>query len=291
MSESAKPAFIATHVERSRYFFLDLTPREDAELVVVCGGREQCTHNYRVSRSTFPYYGLEYVVAGSGTVTLSGQTHEVHAGTVFAYTPRTPHDIRATGKQSLVKYFVDFTGTEAEAKLENMRLLLGEPLSVLSNRWLQPCFDQLLDCGTYSKDSATRLCLQLLDLILEHIKNSSVPQEDNLSQSFETYAACRALIEERYIELHTLREVADTIGIDAAYLSRVFQRFAREKPYRFLIRLKMDHAAQLLTQGSSVGQAGLSVGFDDPFHFSRVFKRTYGLAPSKFVEVSGRGTR
>jgi AraC-like DNA-binding protein len=47
--------------------------------------------------------------------------------------------------------------------------------------------------------------------------------------------------------------------------------------------MKMNHAAELITRANfSVKAAAVEVGFEDPYHFSRVFKRVHGVAPSLF---------
>ena len=44
----------------------------------------------------------------------------------------------------------------------------------------------------------------------------------------------------------------------------------------------MQRAAALLQQpGAMVKTVGAEVGFSDPFHFSRAFKRHFGISPSR----------
>jgi AraC-like DNA-binding protein len=58
------------------------------------------------------------------------------------------------------------------------------------------------------------------------------------------------------------------------YASRPFQRFAEETPLQLLTRLKIGGAADLLTNRNLlIKQVGEEVGFPDPYHFSRTFKR------------------
>ena len=53
-----------------------------------------------------------------------------------------------------------------------------------------------------------------------------------------------------------------------------------------LLRLKMNHAAERLQHnGLLVKQAAEEVGFPDPFHFSRVFRKTFGVPPAQFRNV------
>ena len=68
------------------------------------------------------------------------------------------------------------------------------------------------------------------------------------------------------------------------YLSRLFQRFAHTTPHRFLMRLKMNRATELLLDGDLlVKEVAARLEFADAFHFSRAFKRLYGLPPQRFI--------
>ena len=61
---------LSQQVTAARYFFLKLAPRREEPLVLVMGGRERCNPDYVISRRRFPYYVIEFVVAGRGTLEL-----------------------------------------------------------------------------------------------------------------------------------------------------------------------------------------------------------------------------
>ena len=88
-----------------------------------------------------------------------------------------------------------------------------------------------------------------------------------------------------YFRIKTVDELANELHIDPAYLSRVFRRFHNHSPYRFLVRLKMKHAASLLLSSSRlVKDIAFELGFENPFHFSRTFKSVYGVSPENFLQ-------
>jgi AraC-like DNA-binding protein len=77
--------------------------------------------------------------------------------------------------------------------------------------------------------------------------------------------------------------------MDAAYLCRLFQRFDHTTPYQCLMRLKMNHATELLLDsGLLVKEVAERLNFSDPYNFSRAFKNTFGLSPAQFVQRSKR---
>ena len=87
-----------------------------------------------------------------------------------------------------------------------------------------------------------------------------------------------------------VEEAARVCHIDPSYLSRLFQRFGHTTPYRFLTKLKMNRAATLLLdQRMFVKEVAEQLGFIDAFHFSRTFKRIYGISPERFIrQTRGR---
>jgi AraC-like DNA-binding protein len=83
--------------------------------------------------------------------------------------------------------------------------------------------------------------------------------------------------------LRTLEQIARECHVNNAYLCRLFRRYDHQSPYRYLLRLKMNHAAERLLQPKAmVKQAAAEAGFADPFHFSRVFTSVFGLSPTAF---------
>ena len=54
-------------------------------------------------------------------------------------------------------------------------------------------------------------------------------------------------------------------------------------PYRYMLRRRMDLAHQLLCNTAMpIGAIGEASGYDDPFYFSRVFKRYFHRSPERF---------
>jgi AraC family transcriptional regulator of arabinose operon len=63
----------------------------------------------------------------------------------------------------------------------------------------------------------------------------------------------------------------------------LFKRWVGSSPIDYFIRLRMQHAGDLLSATSlSVKQIAADLGYDDPFYFSRVFKSVHGVAPSDY---------
>jgi AraC-like DNA-binding protein len=276
------PEFFSRQVREAQRFYLDLAPSAEEPMVVVCGGSECCAANYAIRRETFPYLAIEFVAGGKGTLNLAGREVDLSPGVVFAYGPGIPQQITTDAARPLVKYFIDFAGRWAEQLMEQ-HLPLGSVGRVFVIGEIQDIFDELIRNGLKVTQFSTRLCNILLEYLILKIAESLMPWEATETAAFATFQRCRQYIRSHCGRLKSLDQVALECHVDRAYLCRIFQRFARQTPYQFLLRLKMNLAAERLQDPATlVKEVAFELGFVDPFHFSRVFKRLFGLSPEAF---------
>lgn len=277
------PDFFSLQVSEARRFYLDLHRLRNRRVAVVCAGLERTRSDYRIQRHTFPFYSIEYVVRGQGTVKLRGRTQALQPGRVFSYGPGVSQEIASDRAEPLVKYFVDFTGPKAKALLAGCGLAAGRVSQVFPPTELQGLFDELIHCGLKATRGSLALCDSLLGCLALKVRDSRAPLGGAEQLAFSTYQACRQHLQQHFRRLKTLEQASAECHVNNAYLCRLFRRYDRQSPYQFLLRLKLNQAAERLQQpGALVKQAAEAAGFEDPFHFSRAFKRTFGLSPDQF---------
>jgi AraC-like DNA-binding protein len=282
-SRPSEPEFFSADVSQTRRFFVNLKAPKKHPLVVGCGGLEYCTPEYAICRDTFPYFSIEYVVRGRGEVKLKDQTRSLQAGCLFSYGPGISQKITGDPADPLVKYFVDFTGTQAAELLRSCKLSPGTISEVFPVNALQPLFDELIHAGSQVGRDNASLCVKLLECMALRISSSRAPMKGSQTLSFATFERCRQHIEHHALRLHSLDQIADECHVNQAYLCRMFRRFDHSSPYQYLLRLKMNHAAKRLQQTDMmIKQVANESGFSDPFHFSRVFHSIFGLSPEAF---------
>ncbi|MFF2484614.1 AraC family transcriptional regulator [Paenibacillus sp. NPDC058071] len=86
---------------------------------------------------------------------------------------------------------------------------------------------------------------------------------------------------ERYMEPITLDMMADLLDCSTRYLTKLFKSKMNESPIRFLTQIRMDKAAQLLTETMApLQEIAQQVGYPDAHTLSRSFKKHYGVPPA-----------
>lgn len=280
----AYPNFISRQVIRGNYFFLNLLPDPEVSLSVTCGGLEDCGKTYLVDRKNFQYFGIEYVVSGQCSVCIDNKCEQLHAGSLFCYAPDSSVLIKNSGEQPLVKYFFDFTGKDAHELIEKRFLENTEFLNIPHLSWIPENMKQLLETGKSGDKRAEESCVLLLRLILKQVQDYAPTNKIALSISFSKYRQAQDFIHKSYRQIHSLEQLADECNLSSAYLCRIYQRFHHESPTQALTRQKLNHAAKLLmSETNLVKEVADQVGYDDPYYFSRVFKKQFGLSPKHFI--------
>jgi AraC-like DNA-binding protein len=77
--------------------------------------------------------------------------------------------------------------------------------------------------------------------------------------------------------------LAAQASVSPSHFFALFKRQTGTAPIDYFIRLRMNHARELLdSTGSSVKEIAATMGYDDPFYFSRVFKSVHRVAPAMY---------
>ncbi|ACL70286.1 PocR ligand-binding domain-containing protein [Halothermothrix orenii] len=80
----------------------------------------------------------------------------------------------------------------------------------------------------------------------------------------------------------SLNEVADEVGLSAAYFSKLFKEELGLTYTEYLNKVRIEASKELLKQGCSLASIAQTVGFNDQSYFSKVFKKMEGLSPGKW---------
>ena len=92
------------------------------------------------------------------------------------------------------------------------------------------------------------------------------------------------LVKNRYMEAEiSLDEVCSVLGVSNSYFSSVFKKETGKPFITYLTDYRMDFAADLMVNTNDKSYTiAEKVGYSDANYFSYVFKKRFGVSPSKY---------
>ncbi|WP_411348030.1 ABC transporter substrate-binding protein [Paenibacillus sp. WLX2291] len=250
--------------------------------------------NKRLSKYEMPLHGYIYVTGGSGQLVLDDYVcriepfHLLHAGKGMKLSLRP-----GAGEEGIACYLIFY---RPNGEWEE-RQALPDDLTLLRTRYhLQPeqplvmrdrilhMYDSLRTGDALHLYRVHALFGQMMYEILHQLGN------EDQQHMLDPVAQAMRYMEEHYTDPCTMDELADRLGCSTRHLSRLFRKQGiGQSPSSYLLHLRMERACELLTVSRlSVQEIARSVGYEDVYHFSRMFKKYSGLAPGLYRQQQRR---
>lgn len=130
-------------------------------------------------------------------------------------------------------------------------------------------FTSLADILEWLQSFRDKLC-KLLD-----------DRKDNRSDKLVEQAT--RYIAEHYTEKLALSEIAEVLNISAGHLSITFKKFTGTTISDYVANVKIERAKELIdTHQYLMYEISDLLGFDNPYYFSKVFKKVTGISPREY---------
>ena len=113
-------------------------------------------------------------------------------------------------------------------------------------------------------------------------------QESRANESARPIRLAKQYVLQHFSEPITLEEVCEAVGFSVSYFSALFKKETGEGFAKYLTRIRIDEAKNLLRETSlSVGEIGEKVGYSDRKHFTSNFRKIVGLNPAEYRKLYG----
>jgi AraC-like DNA-binding protein len=248
-------------------------------------GIHPLAHRTVATGRTVAEYQLVYITRGQGELRISGriEPYAVGEGSVILVLPGVSHAYRPNPATGWTERWVGFKGPWADALQKEGILSAERPVySPGLDSELLELFEELFsiteDQKPFYQARSASLVMRLLAEILARSRNSE--QDDDSDRLVSRAKFCMA---EHIYGTLSIDSLDDVLGGGHARLNEVFKNYTGMTPYQYFIQLKIHRAKELLGLGRySVKEIAFTLGFSDPYYFSRLFKKKTGIAPSEW---------
>ena len=231
-------------------------------------------------------YMLQILLSGQASHVIDGATHTLHAGQCILYKPNQPQCIKHYGKDNPSFMWLHFDGYGVADIVSNLQLE-----------------------GIHSLTSTSTLKKLLMELVGE--KRSLLPNKEYLCQSHLLYflvtlshkfeenslrtfysgkitPAINYMMENYAAHGLSNKDYAKMCILSESRFSHIFKEMIGTTPKKFVEQKRISAAKEMLSSSKlTIFEIASSVGYEDPYHFSRVFKKNVGVSPQTYRKQCG----
>lgn len=120
--------------------------------------------------------------------------------------------------------------------------------------------------------------------IFRQLNNVDKVKSSTRKDLYRRVLAGKAFLDNHFTEPISIETVAKEAAISEYYFFRLFKTIYHITPYNYLVNKRMELALSLICKHRmSVTDVAFHCGLPDIHTFSKIFKKRYGCAPSRFV--------
>jgi AraC family transcriptional regulator, arabinose operon regulatory protein len=221
--------------------------------------------------------------SGSGSCTLGDRDWKLGPGDLLFLPPRERHVYRASPASPWTIFWIHFRGLRADDYLGHLGISPARPvISVTEPAVMIEAFEDTFRHARHGFGEAAMIGLatafaRMLGLAKVHLRAPGSRSNHGENRLLKVLSAMREDLRHPW----TLDELARAAHLSIPHFTELCRRQTGMPPLGLLIRLRLQRAMDLLQQGNhNVAEAALAVGYDDPFYFSRLFRKHMGMPPS-----------
>ncbi len=277
--------------ERLTKFPLEVTRRAEElpflrNLYVTDMGHFPDARNHYVNR---PEGSASHIViyntAGMGWCELGGKRFQVPPKYALVIPAGTPHAYGSEEDRPWSIYWAHFSGQNSEGLVASLEGSLNRSCMFVPReeiivdafedayRWIREGFSDAILIAIAA--AFTRMA----SFLIMYQRASNVKALDTEERILKSIQWMR----ENLSVPVTLDRLAGQAAISPPHYSSIFKKQIGVSPIGFLIRLRMQEACRLLDHTNfTISEIAQTVGYEDSFHFSRMFKNVVGSSPRDY---------
>jgi AraC-like DNA-binding protein len=250
-------------------------------------GWEKCSPAHSYGPASRNHYLFHYVISGTGelkTEDTKGEPHtyQIKSGQGFMIFPGQITTYTADLNLPWEYVWLEFDGLRVKEAIEISGLSKNFPVyHARSKNIREEMMNEMLYI-VHHKDESPLHIVGHLYLFLDCLTRSSMNENFSKGTKLQDFYLRQSIsfIERNFQNDISVEDIASFCGLNRSYFGKIFKKAVGKTPQEFLTNYRMIKATELLKLTQlSIGDISNAIGYADQLHFSRAFKKIYGMSP------------
>ena len=228
-------------------------------------------------------YSIIVVKDGKGIITCTDKRYTITKNNGILLNQGESAKLKADSIEPFSIIQIQFVGKNAEQIISNIKKRENSPLLNFSNniKISDSAHDLIIECSKpYHSDYSILLAFyDFINSIDDYYAEKKVPTKNVYMTRAVEY------IKKNYNKNISVENIANLLGIERSYLSRLFKTYKNKSTQNYIIDYRMYKAKRLFEEEDmNVSQVCAAVGYTNIYCFSRIFKSRVGMPPKEYME-------
>lgn len=247
-------------------------------------GYTQQENSFRIKRQKNEHHFIFYCQSGQASLTYKQKEKTIKRGDIVIMSPSHDFEYKAKANSGHQTYWINFTGILADDFAERLLMKMDDGnahVGILNN--IVADFDNLLALGQrgYTATNvihAVHVLQQTLSFLALQLRLSAFKGNSNFDLN-----AVETLMRNNLHQDLNLDTLAHYSQLSKFHFAKKFKELTDTSPIQHFINMKIQQACSRLDNSNDpIKQIAEELGYNDPYYFSRLFKKTVGMSPKQY---------
>jgi AraC-like DNA-binding protein len=238
---------------------------------------------YRIEPRNIAWYNIHFIMQGQLHMYYDHKQVLLNKGDAFCMFPGIHYKYgQGNGEKPLKMLWISFEGAQSHTLLTKAGFSESAPYLIqVMTKELHHTLQQMF----VPPSEGYRRSLELQSVLYRAFSLMTPDEESAIPANGPAHWIPKSIeyMQTHYMERITVQDVSAYLSVHRAYLSKVFTEKVGMTPMRYLEKLKMDKALELLhITTHSIQDIAVMIGYSDPYTFTHAFSKYYGIPPGKW---------
>ncbi|WP_178126483.1 MULTISPECIES: AraC family transcriptional regulator [Pseudomonas] len=255
------------------------------------GGLIAISHRRKVDQRDSKYLKVLFMIAGLSLLSQGAREVALKAGTWTLYDPTTPYRIDSDDGAECLALALPVRDVWPWQRFVEHETTAVQPIrgnALLAMQSMRLCLDGGIDPGLDDLSSFGESIALLMGSAVSRAIEPLLPIAANKTSHILLLRAQEQVRNHYHDPELTVDSLAQALQVSRRTLYNALQA-AEQTPQRLILRYRLDAFRRALANPAlshkTLTELGLDVGFSDIAHFSRLFRKHFGLTPRVYREM------